>query len=137
MLDVSCIRDTVVAVLSADPDLIGVYTFPDGTEVPAVYVVGQRQVPEQWQVRGLEVSVRQYPEVLPSSGLGMVDVLYIWEIWLVQYHPDNKEIPDAMDRLARTFPHAKFDYFPGDDVMDEKCRIRIPEHCIRPRITGG
>lgn len=135
MLDIGEIRDMVVTVLSAAPNLIGSYVFPDATEIPAVYVVGQRQVPKAWQVKGLEVNIREYPEVLPNSGLGMVDVLYIWEMWIVQYHPDNKEIPAAMDRLARAFPHAAFDFFPGDDVTDEKCRIRVPEHCIRPRIA--
>ena len=123
--------DDEISVTSALP--------PDGydefrlsaTEVPAVYVVGQKSVPNEWQVKGLEVAIRQYPEVLPEAGVGIATVLQQWETILVQYNPDGKEIADAMDRMARRFPDATFRYTPGDDVGYERCRIIIPDMTIR------
>jgi len=82
-------------------------------------------------VKGLEVTIRQYPEVLPEAGVGIATVLQQWETVLVQYNPDGKEIADAMDRMARRFPDATFRYTPGDDIAYERCRIIIPDMTIR------
>jgi len=55
-MDITQIRDSIVTLLSDSPNLIGKYIFPDATEVPAVYVVGQKSVPREWKVKGLEVT---------------------------------------------------------------------------------
>ena len=130
-MNITQIRDSIVTLLSDSPNLVGKYISPDATEVPAVYVVGQKSVPNEWQVKGLEVTIRQYPEVLPEAGVGIATVLQQWETILVQYNPDGKEIADAMDRMARRFPDATFRYTPGDDVGYERCRIIIPDMTIR------
>ena len=130
-MDISQVREAIVTLLSDSPNLLGKYIFPDSTEIPAVYVVGQNSVPSEWQVKGLELTIRQYPEVLPNAGVGVAVVLQQWEVVLVQYNPDGKEIADAMDRMARRFPDATFRYTPGDDIAYERCRIVIPDMTIR------
>lgn len=130
------LRDIIETLLGASPNLIGKYIFPDNTEIPAVYVVGQKSVPSEWRVKGLEVTMRQYPEMLPEAAVGVVKMLQQWEVMLVQYNPDGKEITDAMDRMSRRFPDATFRFTPGDDVAYERCRIVIPDTIIKRLITS-
>jgi hypothetical protein len=134
-VNIAQLRDVVTTLLGASPNLIGSYTFPNGTMIPAVYVVGQKSVPSEWKVTGLEVTMRQYPEVLPRAAVGVANVLQQWEVILMQYNPDGSEIASAMDRMSRRFPDAEFRYLPGDDVAYERCRIIIPDREIRRLIT--
>ena len=119
-MDISQLRETIVELLTAPPN-----------SIPAVYVVGQKSVPAKWKVEGLEVTMRQYPEVLPRAGVGIANVLQQWEVVLMQYNPDGKQIAQAMDRMTRRFPDASFRYLPGDDVAYERCRIIIPDREMR------
>ena len=133
-MNIAQLRDTIVSLLTASPELIGTYSLPDGTKIPAIYVVGQNGVPPEWKVDGLEVTMRQYPELLPTAGVGIVDVLQQWEVVIVQYNPDGKQIAQAMDRMVRRFPDATFRYTPGDDVAYERCRVIIPDREIRRQL---
>jgi hypothetical protein len=130
-VNITQLRDTITTLLSSAPNLVGSYIFPNGTTIPAIYVVGQKSVPSEWKVTGLEVTMRQYPELLPTAGVGIVDVLQQWEVVLVQYNPDGKQIAQAMDRMVRRFPDANVRYLPGDDVAYERCRFIIPDREIR------
>lgn len=135
-MNIAQLRETIVELLSASPNLIGSYTFPNGTSIPAVYVVGQKSVPTEWKVTGLEVTIRQYPEVVPGAGVGIVKALQQWEVIAVQYNPDGKEIADAMDRMIRRFPDAALRFTPGDDIAYERCRFVIPDMTIRRLYPG-
>jgi len=130
-VNIAQLRDIVTTLLTASPDLIGSYTLPNGQAIPAVYVVGQKGVPSEWKVSGLEVTMRQYPELLPKAGVGIVDILKQWEVVLVQYNPDSTQIADAMERMSRRFPDTTFRYLPGDDVAYERCRIIIPDREVK------
>jgi hypothetical protein len=122
------LREVITDLLGAAPNLIGTYILPNNSTIPALYVVGQKSVPSEWKVTGLEVAIRQYPELLPSAPLsGTVKTNQIWEVVLVQYNPDGKQIAEAMERMIRRFPDATPRYFPGDDVAYERCRFSIPD----------
>jgi hypothetical protein len=135
-LDINQLRETIHELLSAAPNLIGSYILPNNMQVPAIYVVGQKGVPAEWKVTGMEVTIRQYPELLPEAGVGMVSVLQQWEVIIMQYNPDGKQIAEAMDRMVRRFPDAGLRFTPGDDVAYERCRFIIPDMTIR-RIFPG
>ena len=135
-MDIAQLRDTIVTLLSASPNLIGSYTLPNGTSIPAVYVVGQNSVPTEWKATGLEVTMRQYPELLPEAGVGIVSVLQQWEVMVVQYNPDGKEIATVMDRMVRRFPDARVSFMPGNDIAYERCRFLIPDMTIRRLYPG-
>jgi hypothetical protein len=135
-VNIAQLRDTIVTLLSASPNLIGSYTLPNGTTIPAIYVVGQKSVPTEWKATGLEVIIRQYPELLPEAGVGIVSVLQQWEVMVVQYNPDGKEIATAMDRMVRRFPDAGVRFSPGDDIAYERCRFIIPDMTIRRLYPG-
>ena len=130
-MNIAQLRDIITTLLAAQPDLIGSYTLPDGKSIPAVYVVGQTGVPSEWKADGLEVTMRQYPELLPAAGVGIVDLLKQWEVVLVQYNPDGRQIAEAMERMTRRFPDATFRYLPGNDVAYERCRVIIPDREVR------
>lgn len=131
-MNISQLRDTLTTLLGASPSLIGTYTLPSGQEIPSVYNVGRQGVPSEFKVRGLEVTMREFPERLPKSGLGAVKVLQLWEVMLVQYTPQSSNLSLAMDRILRRFPDATLRYLPGDDVAYERCRITIPDMAIVP-----
>lgn len=135
-MNIAQLRDTIVTLLAASPNLIGSYTLPGGAVIPAVYVVGQKSVPTEWKVTGMEVSMRQYPELLTNAGVGIAKVLQQWEVMIVQYNPDGKEISDAMDRMVRRFPDAGLRFTPGDDIAYERCRFVIPDMTIRRLYRG-
>ena len=135
-MNITQLRETIVGLLSGSPNLIGSYILQNGTSVPAVYVVGQKSVPTEWKATGLEVTMRQYPELLPEAGVGIVSVLQQWEVMIVQYSPDGKEIAEAMDRMVRRFPDAKLRFTPGDDIAYERCRFVIPDMTIRRLYPG-
>jgi len=130
-VNIAQLRETIVELLTASPNLIGNYILPNGQAIPAVYVVGQKSVPPEWKAEGLEVTMRQYPELLPRAGVGIANVLQQWEVVLMQYNPDGKQIAQAMDRMTRRFPDATFRYVPGDDIAYERCRIIIPDREVR------
>ena len=130
-MNISQLREVITDLLGASPSLIGSYILPNNATIPAIYVVGQKSVPSEWKVTGLEVTMRQYPELLPTAAIGVVDVLQQWEVVMVQYNPDGKQIASAMDRMVRRFPDATFRYVPGDDVAYERCRVIIPDREIR------
>jgi hypothetical protein len=135
-VNIAQLRDTIVTLLSASPNLIGSYTLPNGTTIPAIYVVGQKSVPTEWKATGLEVTIRQYPELLPEAGVGIVSVLQQWEVMVVQYNPDGKEIATVMDRMVRRFPDARVSFMPGNDIAYERCRFLIPHMTIRRLYPG-
>ena len=131
------LRDTITTLLAASPNLIGSYTFPDGTQVPAIYMTGRQGVPSEWKVEGMEVTMREFPELAPQSPMGgTVKVTQVWEVILVQYTPADGELAVAMDRMVRRFPDATPRYFPGDDIAYERCRFLIPDLILRPLVSS-
>jgi hypothetical protein len=120
-------RDTISALLDASPNLIGTYTLPNASTVPAIYTVGRQSVPSDWKVTGLEATMREFPEQLPTAMVGGVKIEQLWEVILVQYTGTSRTLADAMERMTRRFPDATLRYFPGDDVAYERCRIVIPD----------
>lgn len=136
-MDIFQVRETVTKLLSASPNLIGTYTLPNASTLPAVYVVGRQSVPKEWKAKGLEVTIREFPEIAPRSPLGgTVKVSQVWEVVLVQYTPSNNTLALAMDRMVRRFPDATPRYFPGDDIAYERCRFMIPDLILRHLIAS-
>jgi len=137
LMNISQLRDTITTLLSASPDLIGTYTLPNNSTIPAVYVVGRQSVPKEWKVKDLEVTMREFPELAPRSPLGgTVKVTQVWEVVLVQYTPNSNTLALAMDRMVRRFPDATPRFFPGDDIAYERCRFLIPDLILRNLISS-
>lgn len=127
-MNITQFRDTITSLLSASPNLIGTYILPSAATIPAVYTVGQQSVPSEWKVQGLEVTMRQFPELVPGAPLsGTVKVNQLWEVVLTQYSPSLATLPSAMERMVRRFPDSTPRYFPGNDAAYERCRFVVPD----------
>jgi hypothetical protein len=131
IVNITQLRSIVTGLLGASPNLIGSYTFPNGTQIPAVYVIGQQGVPQEWKVQGLEVTIRQFPQIIPRSPLSTLKLNQLWEVVLSQYSPTLDTLPVAMERMVRRFPDSTPRYFPGDDVAYERCRFVVPDMIIQ------
>ena len=131
IVNIAQFRDTINTLLSASPNLVGTYTLPDATMVPAIYTIGRQSVPSDWRATGLEVTIREFPEQLPTAMVGTLRVLQQWEVMLVQYTSSISTLATAMERMTRRFPDGTFRYLPGDDVAYERCRIIIPDTVLR------
>lgn len=130
-MNVNQLRETVTELLSSMPNLIGQYTLPNGTTIPAIYTVGRQSVPKEWKVSGMEVTIREFPQRAPTPMVGMVKIGQVWEVILVQYTPSSRTMDEAMERMARRFPDCTERYFPGDDIAYERCRFMIPDVIVR------
>lgn len=126
-MNVSQLRASLTALLSTPPNLLGSYVLPDGSKIAAVYVVGQAAVPKEWKVEGLELTIRQYPQIDTRAGVGVANVLKQWEVVLVQYRPDGTEMAEAMERIVRRYPDASVRFVQGTDISYERCRFIIPD----------
>ena len=123
-MDVKQLRDTLEALLA---DIVGSYTLPNSTVIPAVYVDGKYGVPKGWKVTGLEVSIRQYPSRVSRPLMGMVEMRKSWEVRLSQYSPASETMEDAVDRILRHFPDTNLTGFPSSDREYQYARLIIPE----------
>jgi hypothetical protein len=136
-MNITQLRDAINTLLTDSPSLLGTYTLPNNTTTPAIYVVGRQSVPSAWKATGLEVTMREFPERLPTTMMGTVRVLQQWEVMMMQYTPSSTTLSDAIDRMVRRFPDATVRYTPGDDVAYERCRFVIPDMVVRNLYPAG
>jgi len=123
-MDVKQLRDTLEALLV---DIVGSYTLPNNTVIPAVYVDGKYGVPKGWKVTGLEVSIRQYPSRVSRPLMGMVQMRKSWKVRLSLYSPGSEVMEDAVDRVLRHFPDTTLTGFPSSDREYQYARLIIPD----------
>jgi len=126
-VNITQLRDTVVTLLSASPDLIGNYIFPNGTLVPAVYVAGRQGVPTEWKAIGLEVVIQEFSRLMPSPALGKFKRRQEWTVVMVNYDTTSSNLTTAAERMATRFPDARFSFSPETDIAYGQYRIIIPD----------
>jgi ribonucleotide monophosphatase NagD (HAD superfamily) len=121
------LRNTINALLSLTPSLLGSYVLPNGTKIPAVYVVGQSSVPKEWKVEGLEVAIQEFPRINPRPGVGTFQQRKEWTVVLVDYNTASNKLRMAAERISRRFPDARFSFLPESDIVYGQYRILIPD----------
>jgi hypothetical protein len=126
-MNISQLRETISELLSASPNLIGTYTLPNASTLPAVYVVGRQSVPSEWKVKGLEVTIEEFASVSPRAMVGKVQNNKQWTVVLIDYTTNSSALTQAAERMARRFPDAQFSFRPETDVVYGQYRIRIPD----------
>lgn len=123
-MNVLQLRDTVSQILS---DLLGTYTLPNNTQQPALYVSGEQGTPKGWKVSGLEAVIRQYPRQSSRPLVGTVQIDKMWEMTLINYTANSKNLEEAVLRILRHFPDARSSYQNYSDIAYEQYRILIPD----------
>jgi len=126
-VNITQLRDTIVTLLSASPDLIGSYTLPNGTTIPAVYVTGRQGVPTEWKATGLEVVIQEFSRLIPSPALGKFKQRQEWTVVMVNYDTTSSNLSIAAERIAARFPDARFSFSPETDIAYGQYRIIIPD----------
>ena len=116
------LRQTITVLVC---DLAGSYVLPSGAKQAALYVEGKYGVPKEWKIEGLEIVMRQYPEILSQAMVGTVRKTKLWEVMLSQYEPSNENLEPAIDRILRHFPDATICNFPSSDRGFQYARIII------------
>lgn len=135
-MNITQLRHTIDRLLNNSPSLLGTYTLPDGSTIPSIYTVGRQSVPAEWKVTGLEATIREFPERIPTPMVGTVKIMQTWEVVMVQYTPSSNTLSDAIDRMLRRFPDALLRYTQKDDITYERCRILIPDATVRNLYPG-
>jgi hypothetical protein len=126
-MNIAQLRDTVTTLLGASPNLIGSYTLPDNTTIPALYVVGRQGVPPEWKVSGLEVTIEEFPRASPSPSLGKFKRRQEWVVVMVNYDTTSSNLFAAVERMMGRFPDAELFPSPESDVTYGQYRIVIPD----------
>ena len=126
-MNITQLRDAIVTLLSASPDLIGSYTLPNGTTIPAVYVTGRQGVPTEWKAAGLEVVIQEFSRLVPSPALGKFKQRQEWTVIMVNYDTTSSNLSIAAERIAARFPDARFSFSPETDIAYGQYRIIIPD----------
>lgn len=126
-MNIAQLRDIITTLLGASPNLIGSYTLPDGSTIPAIYVVGRQGVPPEFKAQGLEVAIQEFPRLNPRAGVGIFQQRKEWSMALVDYDTSSNKLNDAAQRISRRFPDARFSFMPETDVVYGQYRIVIPD----------
>jgi hypothetical protein len=126
-VNIAQLRDIITTLLGASPNLIGSYTLPDSSTIPAVYVVGRQGVPPEFKAQGLEVAIQEFPRLNPRPGVGIFQQRKEWSMALVDYDTSSIKLNDAAQRISRRFPDARFSFMPETDVVYGQYRIVIPD----------
>ena len=126
-MNVAQLRETVVDLLSASPNLIGSYILPNGSNIPAVYVAGRQGVPPEWKATGLEVVVQEFSRLMPSPALAKFKRRQEWTVVMVNYNTATTNLSTAAERMAARFPDARFSFMPETDIVYGQYRIIIPD----------
>jgi hypothetical protein len=126
-VNIAQLRDIITTLLGASPNLIGSYTLPDGSTIPAIYVVGRQGVPPEFKAQGLEVAIQEFPRLNPRAGVGIFQQRKEWSMALVDYDTSSNKLNDAAQRISRRFPDARFSFMPETDVVYGQYRVVIPD----------
>jgi len=126
-VNIAQLRDIITTLLGASPNLIGSYTLPDGSTIPAIYVVGRQGVPPEFKAQGLEVAIQEFPRLNPRPGVGLFQQRKEWSMALVDYSTSSNKLNEAAQRISRRFPDARFSFMPETDVVYGQYRIVLPD----------
>lgn len=125
--------------LSPEGEWPGLYHLPDGTRIPAVYVVGATMVPSNWRIEGIETTIEAVPEIVSPGSVGGV---ISYETWLVRFTNYGTREGTVMPvslieicrRLARAFPRDQVMYMARTEATYEAATARIRGAVLNPPI---
>lgn len=134
MIDPIILRTDILTILK---DLLGNYTFPDGTKTQAIATLpdpdkGWNYPENGTKVSGLEVVIKQpYPDVESNIG-GDRTFSNSWEIHLKQWDT-NSSLRDVVNKLTSELPAdyliERVSYMPPSDKLltVEQCKIFVQD----------
>lgn len=117
----------------------GIYFLPNGSRVPAVFVVGEAMVPSNWTIQGIETTIDDLPRYTTPGSVGGVLSTEEWTVRFTNYgNRSGTEMPttlrDISRRLARAFPQARTTPMPRTEATYEALTAYIRETFLNPPI---
>lgn len=117
----------------------GVYHLPDGSRVPAVFVVGPTMVPSNWRIEGIETTIEAVPEIVSPGSVGGVISYETWTVRFTNYGTrEGTVMPVSLieicRRLARAFPRDQVTYMARTEATYEAATARIRGAVLNPPI---
>lgn len=142
----NCIERYILDLYEANGDTLkpqsewpGTYSLPDGSKIPAVYVVGPTMVPSNWNIEGIETTIEAVPEITSPGSVGCVISYEVWSVRFTNYGvQQGTKMPitmlDISRRLARAFPRDRVTYMARTEATLEAATARIKGAVINPPI---
>jgi hypothetical protein len=117
----------------------GYYTLPDTSRIPAVYVVGARMVPSNWNITGIECVIEDVPQITTPGSVGSILSFEEWSVRFTNYGTvEGTVMPINMlgisRRMARTFPTDQVSYMARTEATFEALTARIRGAVLNPPI---
>jgi len=117
----------------------GRYELPDGSHIPAVYVIGERMVPSEWNINGIELTIEDVPEIDNPGSMSGVVSYERWQVRFTNYGWEESttmvlNLRDIARRLARAFPRDQVTYSSRTEATFESLTARILGPYINPPI---
>jgi hypothetical protein len=117
----------------------GYYSWPNGTRIPAVYVVGEAMVPSDWVVTGIECTITDVPEIVSPGSVGAIVSFERWPVRFTNFGTrKGTRMPttllDISRRLARTFPRDSATHTARTEATYEALTVSITAPVLNPPI---
>jgi len=108
------------------------------TSIPAVFVSGEKMVPSNWEIEGIECVIDDVPEVI-TEGYGSLISIETWPVRFTNYgYKEGVQMKvsllDIQRRLAQTFPRDQTTYMPRTEATFEALTARIRGAVMTPTI---
>lgn len=114
---------------------LGTYKREDGQVIPAIFVTGHQQVPQQWQITGMECIVIEDPDYSPSPCLAASVVFdKMFTVMLTFYTPRGDSSP-VIRKIMRVFPYSRMSSSPPTEEEFERIIVDIPDPEIVPSLV--
>ena len=125
--------------LKAPADWPGRYILPDNSHIPAVYVVGSRMVPSDWNIDGIECVIEEVPEITSPGSMSGVVSYERWSVRFTNYgYLEGTRMPGSLlaisRRLSRAFPSDDAVYTARTEATFESLTVKILGPTINPPI---
>jgi hypothetical protein len=125
--------------LRPEADWPGYYSLPNGSRIPAVYVVGEYMVPSDWVVTGIECTISDVPEITNPGSVGSIVSFERWPIRFTNFGTRKgtrmgASLLDISRRLARTFPRDSATHTPRTEATYEALTVSITGAVLNPPI---
>ena len=126
-MDVKQLREVIEDALVS---IVGTYTLPNNTTLPAFYVDGQYGVPKDWKIQGLEVVIQEFPTPNPRACVGTGLERKIWTVITTDYQPASRSLLDAINALKKRFPDGEYRFRAENETVYGQCLVNIPDFDI-------
>lgn len=126
-MDVKQLREVIEDALVS---IVGTYTLPNNTTLPAIYVDGQYGVPKDWKIQGLEVVIQEFPTPNPRACVGTGLERKTWTVIMTDYQPASRSLLDAINALKKRFPDGEYRFRAENETVYGQCLVNIPDFDI-------